>query len=191
MLVVIALAIYVYDFYQRVDSQQAGDEAAVIREQTKVLQQQAAEVKQQLQLANEQAEALRNQVTGERREEADRKEQDQAAAYLAEGLEIAASTKAAVVESYHAMAKWPANNHDAGVPEPGQQRGQSLQSLRLSGAGVISLTFDAKSGVDRGIVRLIPTVHPGGAVSWRCETPSYPDIAAMFLQCVYKPEGSH
>jgi hypothetical protein len=190
MIVVAALAVFVYDFYKRVDRDQAFDEAAVIREQAKVLQEQATAVNQQLHQANEQAAALRDEVAGQRREDAERKEQQEIAMYLAEGLHIAASAKTAVAESYMTQMRWPSSNREAGLPDANQLKGQSLQSVRLSGAGVISLTFDAKSGVDRGVIRLTPKARQnGGAVSWQCESPSYENIATVIAECVYKPQA--
>jgi hypothetical protein len=187
MVVVAALALFVYDFYKRVDRQQASDEAALIREQTKVLQQQAAEVNRQLQQANQEAAALRNEVAGQRRDETERKEQAQIAIYLAEGLQVAALARTAVAEIYQTELKWPSSNREAGLPEPEQLQGKSLQSVRLARAGVIVLTYDGKSGVDRGVIRLVPSARAqGGPIDWRCESSSYENIASMLPQCVYR-----
>jgi hypothetical protein len=193
MIVVAALAVYVYDFYKRIDRQKARDEAALIREQTDVLRHQAEEVNQQLRNANEQAAALRDEVAGQRhdqeiqkQEQDEHKKQQLIAGYLAEGLQVAASAKTAIAESYMTNMQFPATNQEAGLPAPGQMRGQSLQSLRLSRNGVISLTYDGKTGVDQGLIRLVPDVRAGGGqIGWRCETPSYTNIAAFFPQCTY------
>lgn len=193
MIVVAALAVYVYDFYKRIDRQKARDEAALIREQTEVLRHQAEEVNRQLRSANEEAAALRDEVAGQRHDQEVRKQeqgelrkQQLIAGYLAEGLQMAANAKTAIAESYQTNMEFPATNQDVGLPAPTQMRGQSLRSLRLSRNGVISLTYDAKTGVDQGVIRLIPDVRAGdGRMSWRCETPSYANIAMFFPQCAY------
>ena len=186
MVVVAALALFVYDFYKKLDRQKASDEAAIIREQAQVLQHQADEMKRQLRDANEQATALRDEVAGQRRDETERKAQQLIAGYLAEGLQIAAAAKVAVAESYQVNLKWPATNQEAGLPEPAQMKARSLQSVRLSRNGVIVLTYDAKSGIDRGVIRLIPKARAGGGpIYWRCESPSFETIATIVPQCSY------
>jgi len=187
MIVVAALAVFVYDFYKRVDRQQARDEAALLREQTRLLQQQADQVNRQLQEVNQEAAALKNEVAGQRREDAERKEQQTIAAYLAEGLQLSAAVKAAIAESRQVEMKWPASNREAGLPDPSQLTGRSLRSMKVSGQGVIALTYDAKSGVEGGVIRLIPSVRGEGAVTWRCESPSYENIAIVNPQCSYRP----
>jgi hypothetical protein len=63
-------------------------------------------------------------------------------------------------------------------------KGESLHRLQIGSKGVVTLTYDAKSGVDGGTIRLVPT-SKAATVSWRCETSSYPDIAVLVPLCDY------
>lgn len=190
MIVIAALALYVNEYFKKADRQGALDEAALIREQTRALQAQAAELNQRLQSANEEATALKNEVAGQRAEVAQGKVQQQVARALTEGLQLAQAARVAITESYQTTLQWPATNAEAGLPEASQLFADSLRSLRVGASGVISLVFNEKSGVSGGVIRLIPEANATGRVNWRCETASYPDIAAIVPQCRYiRPDG--
>ncbi len=186
LLVIVALSLYVYDFLKKADRETAMDEAAVIREQTRALQAQASEVNQQLQNANAAAIELKSEVATQRAAmEADKTRQIRAR-YLAEGLQIAQAARVAIAETYQTSLQWPTSNADAGLPAPERMKGDSLQGLQIGGGGVITLTYDEKSGAAGGTIRLLPMAH-GGAVRWDCVTASYADIADVIPQCIYAP----
>jgi hypothetical protein len=182
MIVVAALALYVYDYYKRSDRQHARDEAAVIREQTHALQMRAAEMNRRLQQVGEQAQALQAEVASQRAAVEQDRSQQLVAQFLIEGLQVAQSLRVAVAESYQTNLQWPTSNADIGMPPPAQLQGQSLQSASVGDQGVVTLHYDAKTGVVGGMIRLIPQAAPSG-VTWRCETSSYPDIAVLVPQC--------
>lgn len=100
----------------------------------------------------------------------------QALAYLSEGLAVAAPVKVQVVIYYQEYGSLPSSNGDLGLPAPNRFKRQSLQSLAISKGGIITLTYDRKSGVQQGVVELIPVVDGRGRIQWECFTPNYPDL---------------
>jgi hypothetical protein len=100
----------------------------------------------------------------------------------------AGGAKTAVAEFYASRGDWPAKNEDAGLPIPDAYRGESLRSLRVDGPA-ITLTFDARSGVDDGKIILTGEATPNLAmgISWVCISPNIADIAAIFPPCKYSP----
>jgi Pilin (bacterial filament) len=95
-------------------------------------------------------------------------------------------TNTAIQEYYSNTGKWPASNEACGLPEPEAFRGKSLTRLDVSGL-TVTLTFDAKSGVDGGKViytgQSTPQLVMG--IQWKCVSPSFPDIGAALPDCTY------
>jgi hypothetical protein len=94
--------------------------------------------------------------------------------------------KTAAAEYYANRGDWPSKNEDAGLPAPDAYRGESLQKLELSGP-TITLTFDARSGVDGGKIILTGEATPNFAmgINWTCTSPNIADIATVFPICKY------
>lgn len=92
----------------------------------------------------------------------------------------------AIHEYYSNTANWPASNALAGLPPPEAFRGKSLARLDVSGS-TLTLTFDAKSGVDGGRIiytgQATPQLVMG--IEWKCVSPSFPDIATTIPDCTY------
>lgn len=95
-------------------------------------------------------------------------------------------TNTAIQEYYSNTGKWPASNEVCGLPEPEAFHGKSLTRLDVSGL-TVTLTFDAKSGVDGGQViytgQTTPQLVMG--IQWKCVSPTFPDIAAAIPDCTY------
>jgi hypothetical protein len=96
--------------------------------------------------------------------------------------------KTAVTEFYANRGNWATKNEEAGLPAPDTYRGESLRSLVVDGP-TITLTFDARSGVDGGKVILTGEATPNLAMgfNWTCVSPNITDIATIFPTCKYKP----
>lgn len=183
MIVIAALALYVYDYFRKADRARTMDEAAVIREQTKALQAQAVEVNLKLKNANRAAAALTNEVAGQRADVAREKMQQQIAQALTEGIQLAQAARVAIAESYQTTLQLPSSNAAAGLPDAAQLYADSLQRLEVGRNGVVSLVYNERSGVAGGVIRLIPDAQANGMLNWRCETSSYPDIVSFLPQC--------
>jgi len=75
---------------------------------------------------------------------------------------------------------------EAGLFEPGAYRGKMLQSATVHSDGTIDFVFDARSGREGGVVRLVPDLsHPAMGVQWDCESADYPSIAQLLPDCRY------
>jgi hypothetical protein len=92
--------------------------------------------------------------------------------------------KTAMAEFYANRGSWPAKNEDAGLPPPDTYRGESLRRLEVNGA-TMTLTFDARSGIDGGLLILTGEATPNFAmgINWTCTSPNIADIATIFPNC--------
>ena len=111
--------------------------------------------------------------------------------YVSEGIALASGAKLAVTETFSTTGVWPANNNTAGLPEPNQIRGQSVDAIGVAGGGngtttsKIVIYYNAKvTGVastapaagtdsgtvgDAGTLTLAPVnAVAGGSVQWVC-----------------------
>jgi hypothetical protein len=96
------------------------------------------------------------------------------------------SIKVSVAEVYVSSGKMPLDNAHAGLFEPEAYRGKTLQSATVSSDGTIDFVFDARSGREGGVVRLVPDLsHPAMGVQWDCESADYPSIASLIPDCRY------
>ena len=96
------------------------------------------------------------------------------------------TVRIAVPEFYMNTAKWPESNAAAGLPEPEAFRGKSLERLDVDGL-TVTLTFDSTSGIYGGTVVFTGAATPQMVmgINWKCESPSYRDIAVAIPDCVY------
>lgn len=109
-------------------------------------------------------------------------------AFIASDFNVAGMAKVAVAESLMSNGRAPASNAEAGLPVPGDMRGQSLRATYVANGGRIVLEYDQQSGVDGGTVRLIPDIDlalRSGIVNWRCETDDYVRIESFLPTCKY------
>jgi len=108
-------------------------------------------------------------------------------AYLSEGLSRGTMAKLHITERYMLEGAFPSSNYGAGLPIPTEITGQSLKSLRVSTGGIITLTFDEKTGVEDGMIKLVPQYKDSfTGITWACFTSSYKYISKILPQCHYK-----
>ena len=106
-------------------------------------------------------------------------------------MQASSFAKVAITDFYQSENRWPGSNQDIGMQAPEKFAGRTLRSMEVSEGGVITLTYDDKTGVDKGTIRLIPDgSNAGYGIKWRCVTPSYENIATMMPTCEYVPEQS-
>ncbi|MGA9334257.1 MAG: pilin [Rudaea sp.] len=190
-LTAVVMALVAYDYYRRPDTEAARAQTQALKRQADALvqgtQSQTQALREQAKSLSEQATALKNEVSAEHRAADAQRERFMAATYRAEGLQAVGAAKVAVAEYYENYGKFPTSNSQVGLAPPDQFKGQSLRRMAISEGGVISLIYDAKSGVDGGTIRLIPdNTHPGTPLKWRCISPNFSDIAVTIPQCSYR-----
>lgn len=111
-----------------------------------------------------------------------------AAAHVAQGLALAGGIKNHVAAFQAEQGRFPSSNDELGLPEPERFASQALTRLAVSEGGIITVTFNKLSGVADGTVRLLPDDDGTAmAMRWRCESPSYRDIATFAPHCGYVP----
>lgn len=87
-------------------------------------------------------------------------------ARVSEALSLAAGAKAAVTEYYSSEGQWPSSNTDAGIATAASISGDSVNSVTVSGAGVITVAMNSTK-VAAGNVVLTPT-NKQGSIDWAC-----------------------
>lgn len=189
-LTAVGLALAAYDYYRRPDIAAARAQAAALQHQAAALanstKAQAQVLTRQAQALSDQASALKNEVSNEHRDAAAQKQRYLTASYRAEGLQVVGAAKTAVAEYLANTGRFPSSNKQIGLAAPDQFKGQSLRRMSISEGGVITLTYDAKSGVDGGIIRIIPDNADPSLLKWRCISPNFRDIALTIPQCSYQ-----
>lgn len=108
---------------------------------------------------------------------------------IREAIVVASSAKVAVVEYYMTTGEMPGDNAQVGLGAADTWRGTSLRSLQIAEGGRILLTFDETSGVDGGVLELIPdlTDNESMGVQWQCMTHDFERIARVWpgSACAY------
>lgn len=177
-LVAVAVALLVYDHFRQPDIRAARQQTAALAAQTEDLHNQATAL-------SEKASALESQVSEQRRKAAERKDKYLTASYRASGLADAGSFRTAVVEYYFTHGEFPASNEQARLQAPEEYGSRALRAMAISKGGVITLTYDARSGVDGGTIQLIPEAGHSGGPRWTCVTSDFAYIAETIPQCSY------
>jgi len=191
-----------YEQYRRSEARAARELAEQLREQaealsrqtkaqTEAMQEQAQQLKQQSEALQQQTEAMKQQVAQEHEQAESAQRLYLTRSYRMEGLAAAQSVKVAITEYYMNYGKLPHSNREAGVAEPDKFSGQALRRLTVDAHGAIELTYDEKSGIGGGTIRLVPDVSNATAmITWRCQSPDFSDIALSVAQCEYVPGGA-
>lgn len=109
--------------------------------------------------------------------------------FLSDGFSTAANVKIRVAEYYHAQGEFPTSNEQLGLPAPQLFASRALDSLAVKEGGVIELKFNALTGVETGIVRLMPE-GDFKLSNFKCVTPSYQTIQRFYQYCNYLPDVS-
>lgn len=181
-----------YALYNRPQRQATQAQIETLRTQAERTRAEAAALARQSGALADQGAALGRQVEEEHQRASAERERYLAAALLAEGFVVASNAKTAVAEYYMNYGKLPASNRDIGLPAADRFRGQSLRSMAIAAGGRITLTYDAKSGVDGGTIELVPdTSNPAMGIRWRCVTSSYEHITVTIPQCEFQAREPH
>ena len=106
------------------------------------------------------------------------------AAVITEALGVMNVAKMQVVTARDNLGKWPSSNEESGLPPASDYAIGAISQLRVSNGGVVTVTFNGKSGVKDGTICLTP--HTGMDVRWKCTTPSFEGIEQWAPQCTYQ-----
>ena len=91
---------------------------------------------------------------------------------VTEGLNLAASAKLAVSESYSSEGRYlTANNASYGLAQPVSISGNHTNQVGVGALGVITITYATLGSnvATGGTITLTPTVASGGSVVWDCQ----------------------
>ena len=87
-------------------------------------------------------------------------------AKVTEGLSLASAGKTAVSEYFSANGDLPTNNTAAGMAAPTEIAGNSVSKVEVGAKGLITVTFSAKTIVNKYLT-LAPTTSKG-KILWDC-----------------------
>lgn len=88
-------------------------------------------------------------------------------AQVTEGLNLASSIKAGMVETFASRGEWPQSVAEIGLEEPAY--GHYVESADVV-EGAILITYGGESNeqIQGGVLALVPGISDGGDVSWTC-----------------------
>ncbi len=157
--------------------------------QIKELKIQSDKLSAQAERLSQQSSALQNQVEEEHREADSIRVAYINAAHIIEGVQASSYAKTAVAEYFADRGVWPSSNKDIELQAADKFTGLALQSMEVSKYGVITLSYNDKTGVPNGSIKFIPNVeNAGNEVKWKCETHSYSSISTIIPNCQFKPQ---
>lgn len=90
--------------------------------------------------------------------------------HVAEGLALAGGAKASITEFYASKGYFPGANASAGLAAAASIKGNAVDSVGVSGNGVITITYNAKAEAGK-IIKMTPT-NANGSITWDCKTGS-------------------
>jgi type IV pilus assembly protein PilA len=98
-------------------------------------------------------------------------------AQVTEGLNLAASAKAAIAETYTSTGAWPASNISAGLGSAAAIKGKYVDQVSVA-ANRITITFRNTAPVNNGIRNATLFITAGtsanGDVAWQCGSKQMP-----------------
>ena len=106
-------------------------------------------------------------------------------AYIIEGINITSKARGKVRNYYNMSETLPESASDIGAGRPDSYIGESLIRMEISDGGVMTLTFDKKSGIEGGKITYTPSIK-NAHFSWICTTYDYKNISLILPECSYK-----
>ncbi len=100
--------------------------------------------------------------------------------YIAEGLSLVGSAKAAVTEYYSSEGRWPANNLEASLADAETITSEAVKRVAVQPNGAIRISFNEKVK-DNGYLILVPDMG-GNSIIWEC-TPGTLDAVYLPKRC--------
>ncbi|HEX6834695.1 MAG TPA: pilin [Rudaea sp.] len=99
---------------------------------------------------------------------------------IANGLSIGAAVQHRVADYYQHFNRFPTSNEDARFGPPKSFASADVQSVTISGDGVITIAMTEAAGVAGGTIVLTPVLSHNTdehTVDWRCASPSFSTIS--------------
>ena len=96
-------------------------------------------------------------------------------AQVTEGLNLAASAKIAVEDSYATTPVWPVDNAGAGLNPANQITGKYVTSVTVANGGItITYGYQANNAINGKTIGLRPGLSASRSVVWVCGTANQP-----------------
>ncbi|GAA5071098.1 pilin [Lysobacter panacisoli] len=90
-------------------------------------------------------------------------------AQVSEGISLSTGAKVAIATYYGDNARFPTDNEDAGMADPGSINGKYVESVTVDDTGTISVLFSGSASAKISGQTLTMQVHDNdGSLSWEC-----------------------
>lgn len=103
---------------------------------------------------------------------------------VVQGLAMGQMFKVESMRFYNDYGRWPGSNRELNLKDGADYAKKAIKRVDIGEDGVITFTYNSKSGVDNGTVKWLPPV--GGGSQWGCVTSSFPGIAQYIPQCRFE-----
>lgn len=184
--------VFLADFYSGVQEQKRAQQAALEQEKREQEQRAHEQRMQELEEQNRQREDLLRREAEQMQQRQEMIDQAKAmgekalrGAKLSQGLQMAGLFKMTISEFYQSRGRLPASNNEVGLESPEAYASGALAAAEVRSGGVITLIYNAESGVDGGEIYLLPEARAYG-LGWSCETPDYRHIKQLINSCEFE-----
>lgn len=90
-------------------------------------------------------------------------------AKVSEGLSVASGAKTSVTETYLSTGTMPTDNTTAGLADAADISGNNVESVQVTGTGVITITYTNDNAIGGATLTLTPVTN-AGSVEWTCSS---------------------
>ena len=91
-------------------------------------------------------------------------------AKVSEGMNLAASAKLAVAETFSSKGSFPTSNASAGLATAASITGNNVSSVAVGTSGRITITYTNDTNINNATLILIPSSASTGSTTWTCLT---------------------
>ncbi len=106
--------------------------------------------------------------------------------YIAQGFSAISAFKVYITEFYMMHGRYPQSNADLKMSPPYEFATDVIRTVSVSEGGVITITYNEKSGIDNGKISFVP-LEKNHQIQWKCSTRDYKSITQFMSQCHYNP----
>lgn len=90
-------------------------------------------------------------------------------AQVVEGMNLSSGARMAIASYHGGSSRYPADNLDAGLAQPGSISGRYVQSVTIDASGNISVLFGAgANNALQGQTLLVQAIDNDGILRWQC-----------------------
>lgn len=103
---------------------------------------------------------------------------------IVNGMRMASQIKTDISEYYQSNNSFPNSSSELFLPKPEEFADGAVKSLGLESEGVIKITYNEKSGIDNGLIYIVPDVSRSWiGITWKCISTNIKNISSLIEEC--------